>query len=115
MDIVKIIMDSKNTYQAFKDINLENNKWRYYYESLIVGLLANNALNKEKNRNKPNFEGLELIDIFTHLMSEVHEIKHELNQNNIDFNKLIDEIGDCAALLSGLIAYIMEHKNEKKS
>lgn len=107
MNIIKSIINMKNS----KEYKEQKNEIRYEFESSLIGILSRYALNKEKNIIKPKFEGLELIDIFTHLMSEVHEVKNELNQSKVDYEKVLDEIADCAALLTGLVAYIIEHKD----
>ena len=112
MDVAKAVLSSKNIMQAYKAINMDFTKERYPYESLIVGFLSAYALNKEKNKNKPKFEGLELMEIFNHLVSEIHEVRFELNNEKIDYERVLNEIADCSALLAGLIAYIMEHKDD---
>lgn len=113
MDIVKVVLESKNIAQAFKLINLDFVKSRYAHESLVIGYLAAYALNKEKNKNKPNFEDLILLDIFSHLVSEVQELKHELKQDKIDYERVLSEVSDIAALCVGITAWVMEHKDDK--
>jgi hypothetical protein len=112
MNIIDAIIKSNSKKEIFRIFEHHYTRpvKRYADESLFICFLAEYALNKDKNINKPNFEGLELIDIFTHLVSEIFEIKYELNQEKIDFNRLLNEIADCAGLLAGLVAYIIEHK-----
>lgn len=114
MNIIDAILKSNTKKEVYRimENNFKRPRERYPDESLFVCFLAEYALNKEKNMLKPKFEGLELIDIFTHLVSEIYEVKHELNQEKINFKKVLDEIADCAGLLAGLIAYILEHKDD---
>lgn len=115
MNIIEAIFKAKDKKEILRimDYSSQRPNHRYPDESLFLCFLSEYALNKEKNLNKPNFEGLELIDIFTHLISEIFEIKYELNQKKVDYKRVIDEIADCAGLLTGLIAYIVEHKNDE--
>jgi hypothetical protein len=113
MNVIKGILSSKNIMQAYKSINTNFEKDRYPYESLVVGFMAAYALNKDKNKKKPKFEEEELIGIASHLHAEIFELKFELDQKEIDFEKVLDEIADISALCAGLVAYIMEHKDGK--
>jgi len=109
------IVDSLMTIKDFDELFIEllkgksDRDWtRYEPETVILGCLAEYALNKEKNKCKPNFENLFSCDIFTIFESEVKELQHEIIQDKIDPRKAFEEIADCAAVLVGLLANLRD-------
>lgn len=114
MTIIEDILYSENAYDIlFNKLREDEPKTRYLYESILLGRLSQHALNKSKNVNKPKFEGLELIEIYAHFREEVRELKIELTKDKIDYELTLEELADCAGLLTGLLAYIIKHKNYK--
>ena len=79
---------------------------RYKYESLLLSLLTNSQLNLDKNVSKPNFEDMSLLDIVLKLEEEIKELFKELKYQ-ISPIDAIKEIGDCAAVLTGLLSWIL--------
>lgn len=112
MTIIKKILDSKSIVEAYKAITIDFVKDRYSYESLIVGYLSDYALNKPKNKLKPKFETQEIIYIFNHLIEEVAELKAELKKEVVDYDRVLDETADIAALCSGIVAWVHDNKTE---
>lgn len=83
-------------------------KSRYESECVFTGLLAEYALNKEKNKCKPNFENLFTCDVFTILLSEIKELENEIIREKIDPRRAFEEIADCAAVLVGLVVNLRD-------
>jgi len=87
---------------------------RYYKESNLIFILSNYALNKEKNACKGDFEDIRLQRILSLFLLESKELVDEVHRDPIDYRKTLEEIADCAALLSGMIANIMHEINKQK-
>jgi hypothetical protein len=88
---------------------------RYEKEACMLKYLAVRQLNLEKNVRKPKFEGMKLYDILTKLDEEIQELHKEFkyfDETNHNFNAIRHEIGDCAAVLSGLVAWINKKQDE---
>lgn len=117
MDLIDSILksDLKNIsvgdYESLRQISYGE---RYQIESIIISLLSSYALNKEKNACKPNFEDLFLADIMTLLHSEIKELTEETDKDKKDYRRILEEIADCAAVLSGMSAHIMHEINKQK-
>jgi NTP pyrophosphatase (non-canonical NTP hydrolase) len=108
------ILKCETTQEGYFVNRLYNDSYRYQIESLLLGELAWYALNKPKNVNKPNFEDLNIVDILGHLVEEMHELTYEFKKETFDYERILSEIGDCAAMLCGMLAWIMAHKDDKK-
>jgi len=95
-------------------------KERYDHETKMLAYLSKRQLNLEKNKIKENFEDMSFENIVKKLDEEIAELKHEVNililgdksyyTNAIQ--RTFFEIGDCAAVLTGLIAKLNSKKNE---
>ena len=109
MDIIDGLLEVKDkiklTEALFSDTN---SKKRYIHESFFIGALAEYALNKEKNKCKPQFEDLFLCDIMQIFLSEVKELEHEIIQDKGDPRRQLEEIADCAASLVGMVVNIRD-------
>jgi len=119
MDIIDSIIKYKNTIELgnilLDDANSRHGTIRRYEsESTIIGILADYALNKEKNKCKPHFEDLFLCDIMQIFLSEVRELEHEIIQERGDPRRQLEEIADCAASLVGLVVNIRDRLNRAK-
>lgn len=79
----------------------------YEYETTMLAYYAKKQLNLEKNKIKPAFENHEIEFIFKKLHEEINELKSEFfNVHNYNLKHIFHEIGDCAAVLTGLIAWV---------
>lgn len=103
-------------------------KPRYERECIKLGEMANEALNLPKNVDKPNFENLPIIIIFELLQDEIKELDNEIKEkignyictkirkgiktitecdiHEINFKRAKEELSDCAAVLTGLLAWV---------
>lgn len=81
---------------------------RYKNECEQLFQLALKQLNSPKNRVKENFEEMFLNEIIDKLSEEIGELKHELKLKpaQMDLQRIKNEIGDCGAVLTGLLAYV---------
>lgn len=94
---------------------------RYERECKQLGLLAQNQLNLPKNVIKPDFEDMNIVDIFRKFYEELDELKSEILMDKnfihikkeINFHKTFSELGDTAACLAGLIAKLNRMKEEQ--
>lgn len=87
---------------------------RYVRGSMVLALLSNYALNKEKNICKPDFEDLFIEDIFKLFTSEVEELQREVNSDVKNYERMLDEMADCAALIVGMYVNIADSLKRKK-
>ncbi len=115
MNVIKDILNnqvSKNSIMTnSKNIN-PSIKSRYYFESICLYLLANNQLNSEKNRIKPNLEYLHPIQLIEMASQELSDLLYEFEtEQEINFERVFEEIGDLCGTLACLIAWV---KKEKK-
>lgn len=88
---------------------------RYSDECKMLASLAKRQLNSEKNLKKPDFETMKLSEIFDKLYEELAELRFELKVSD-DFleKETFHELGDVAACLVGILAYINHVLNTKK-
>jgi len=87
---------------------------RYHSASYTLAALSFYALNKEKNASKGNFEDIRLARILSLFLLESKELVDEVHRDPIDYRKTLEEIADCAALLTGMTANIMHKIREEK-
>jgi NTP pyrophosphatase (non-canonical NTP hydrolase) len=80
---------------------------RYFQECFQIAQLAHYALNKEKNATKAKFEDLSLNYVHFLLTEEVEELSKEVNSPNLNIDRILEEMADCAACLVGMYANIM--------
>lgn len=80
---------------------------RYADQCKKLSYLAVKQLNLEKNVKKPHFEELDISIILEKLDEEVLELKEALKSlsDSVSFSKMRSELGDCAAVLAGIIAW----------
>lgn len=97
---------------------------RYAEECKMLAYLAKKQLNLPKNSCKENFESIKIQEILKLLCDEIREMHDEIFQpsyseyiklplkikENIDFVNLFNEIGDCAAVLVGLLAWVNKYR-----
>lgn len=88
---------------------------RYDKECTQLAELALKQLNLDKNKIKSDFESMRLEDIYLGLIEETIEVKEELFskwtgythiKKDINYQRLMEEIGDSASYLVGLLAKI---------
>lgn len=87
---------------------------RYWWESYFLRCLALEQLNSEKNKVKGNFEDLGIVQIKEKIIEEFTELNNELSfpdSSNINFERALEELGDVAACLTGLLAKLLHVKN----
>lgn len=88
---------------------------RYQEETKMLSYLARKQLNLEKNKDKDNFEDMDFKNIIMKLVEEVGELIQEFKHDAIDYSSATLEIGDCAAVLTGLLACVnKKHKEQHK-
>lgn len=93
---------------------------RYEDECKMLAYLAKRQLNLEKNKVKENFEDLEIEDVFNLSAVELREVYEEFMsysgfngyspKKEINYESFLSEIGDVAACLVGMIAWINKHR-----
>lgn len=88
---------------------------RYKVESEELFNLCLKQLNSPKNRKKEKFENMRLIDILEKLREEIFELKHELAYEieAINTRRVKEELGDCVAMLVGVLCYTNKIMKEK--
>lgn len=91
-------------------------EYRYAKESSFIGILANYALNKEKNKIKGKFEDINLEKLWSLMVDEFQELHSEIfNKENIEFERVLEEIADAAASLTGILVKVLKlHQEAKK-
>jgi NTP pyrophosphatase (non-canonical NTP hydrolase) len=88
---------------------------RYEEETKMLSYLAKRQLNLNKNKIKCSFEEMSPQDILIKLIEEIGELIQEFKHDSIDYSLATLEIGDCAAVLTGLLAYVNnKHKELNK-
>ena len=113
IDLPKILLESPELFEVLRPVYDQHPVLeRYKLESIFIGYLSTYALNKSKNVKKPKFQDQELIEVYAKLNEEFIELQHELKQKKIDYHRVLDEIADVAACCAGLLAWIMEHKDD---
>lgn len=92
----------------FSKISL--NHTRYYKICHIIQYLSSYSLNKDKNKNKGNFEDISLEKVIHLLVLELKELKFELmkDEKEFDYERILEEIADVSACLTGLLAKILD-------
>lgn len=117
MNIIDCLLSIKDDGKACEPIIYETDSDergdRYYFGSIFIGLLAEYALNKEKNKCKPDFEDLFPCDIMQILLSEIRELEHEVIQDKRDPRRILEEVADCAASIVGLIVNLRDSLKDK--
>ena len=98
------ILKCENVTEAYYNATNPFKTKRYSTESLLLGELADYALNKPKNVNKPNFEDLNLWNIRT------------LLKDDMNYERILSELSDVVACCTGILAKVLAQNNhEKKS
>jgi len=82
-------------------------------EADLIATLAKCQLNLEKNINKDKFEHMSLNDIMNKLHEETQELESEFFREKLDFQLIYNEIGDVAACLTGLLAFVKSVEGNK--
>lgn len=116
MNAIRDILNNRVTKSSIwnnaKIINPSKKK-RYFFESLCLFLLANQQLNSEKNRNKPKLEELHPLDLIEMSFEELTELHREFeSEQEIDFERVFEKIGNICGVLSGLVAWAKKEKKE---
>lgn len=86
---------------------------RYKEEAQMLYYVARRQLNLEKNALKQGFENYSAPEILLLLAEEFGELAREFKTPQVNFETAIFEIGDCAAVLVGLIAWINNQKDKR--
>lgn len=81
---------------------------RYETETKMLSYLARRQLNLDKNRVKESFESMSFDSILQGLKEEILELTEELESSDLNVHRFLEELGDCAAYLVGLIAWVNE-------
>lgn len=100
---------------------------RYKNECKMLSYLAQKQLNLPKNRIKERFEDMHLFSILSKISEEIDELKKELIEtsvtgpnlkvsriikDSINIEKTFSELGDVAACLVGLTAWLNRYKED---
>ena len=110
------ILKCENVTEAYYNATNPFKTKRYSTESLLLGELADYALNKPKNVNKPNFEDLNLWNIRTLLIDEMLELSDEILKDDMNYERILSELSDVVACCTGILAKVLAQNNhEKKS
>jgi len=112
-NVTEALMSSKNIKDAMHKMNIDTTNKRYDLESSLLGYLAGQQLNSEKNKVKGKFEDFHYDEILCLLKQELDELEGELLNVRVDFRRTFDELGDVAACLTGLLAWLNKHKDIK--
>lgn len=83
---------------------------RYHFEAIELERLAVHQLNSDKNRVKPPIEEMSYSEILDKIDEELNELKAEFLAYLIELDKkrVLEEVGDIAGMLCGLIKKIKE-------
>ncbi len=115
MNAIRDILNNrvtKNSIWANSKNIIPSEKPRYYFESLCLFMLANHQLNSAKNIKKPRLEELHPLDLIEMAFQELSELHREFeSEQEINFEKVFEEICDVCGVLAGLVAWV---KKEKK-
>ena len=87
---------------------------RYEYETKMLAYLSSKQLNLAKNVCKPMFENMKIEEILDKLEEEIKELKEEFYKDEWSFTNIYNEVGDCGAVLSGLVAHLNDIQNKIK-
>ena len=98
----------------FNCINYKNlkKKYRYLDECYTIGILAAAQLNSEKNKIKEPLENVSAIRNVLRCKEELNEVLEELNHDEVDLQRVLEEVGDAAAYLVGVIACVKKELNK---
>jgi len=111
--IINALLDSTSIAEAFNNVNEMPFCPRYAKACQILALLANQQLNQEKNKLKPDFEDLKLQQVRQKFNEEMTEFWDEVKNGNrkINFERTFAELGDVAACVVGFLVALMQIKN----
>lgn len=121
MNIIERLLGKETSeWIALTDNSKYLSDLRYCHEATLLGHLARYALNKSKNASKEKFENMPILSIFDKLNEEVNELQQELitvnmeliwaEKKDVSTERVLSELADCAAVLTGLLAWVLENK-----
>ena len=98
----------------FNCINYKNlkKKYRYLDECHALGILAASQLNSEKNKVKEPLENESALGNLLKCKDELYEVMNELTQKEMNPQRVLEEVGDAAAYLVGVIACMKNELNK---
>lgn len=109
--IAEILLQDKNNIQTLNSIILDyvHQKMRYDDETSFLRFIILQQLNLRKNQKKGRFEKNSWDQLFVLLLEEIYELKVELdNPDEINYERVLSEIGDIGAFLIGFVAKAIE-------
>jgi len=112
--IESLLKSNIKRLDAREFIDITHNWKRYNTESALLSLLSSYSLNKEKNKNKGNFEDIPLEKVIHLFVLELKELRFELmkDEKEIDYERGLEEVADVAACLTGILSKMLDmHKN----
>lgn len=120
----EIIKNSEDVVKQWEDIKSNENvtKKTNHSSSLLKKAIKKRGMptlnfgqEVSKRAKKLGFSWNTLPEIFADVLSEVQELKEELQQNNINFERVADEIGDVVYALCNLVQFLKETNVEAKN
>jgi hypothetical protein len=109
MDAIKKILkkNGSNVEIWYQDNNISGYNNRNYFDSKILYIVTNQQLNLAKNKVKPDLETLHPREQIEFCLAELMELHREFEtEGEINFERVLEEIGDVGAYLSGIIAWV---------
>lgn len=113
-DVVKQWEDIKNNENVTNKTNYSSSLLKKAIKKRGIPTL-NFGQEVSKRAKKLGFSWNTLPEIFADVLSEVQELKEELHQNNINFERVADEIGDVVYALCNLVQFLKETNVEAKN
>lgn len=112
MDYISEILKDKHHLDIINNIASDYifKDMRYSDQTDYLRFITVNQLNLPKNTKKGKLELCSFEQLFELLIEEIHELKEELEKDEIDKYRVLSEIGDVSAFLTGFIAKIIEMK-----
>lgn len=110
--IAEILIQDKEIVETLNTIIRDyiHRKMRYDEETSLLRFIILQQLNLLKNSKKGNLESYTLDQLFVLLLQEVYELKEELDKgDNINYERVLSEIGDIGAFLVGFVTKVMDN------
>nr|BFD33764.1 hypothetical protein GTC16762_33830 [Pigmentibacter ruber] len=109
MTVINKMVESNFNKDVIKkqEININSMYNRHFMDVKILYLATISQLNSEKNKRKCSLSLINPLDQIKLLRVEIDELEKEIrNKENINLERIIEEIGDCGAYLAGISSFV---------
>ncbi len=87
---------------------------RYLEQTQVLKAITLHQLNSEKNIKKEPLENLHPLELIKLASIELGEVSNEFNSEKpINHIRILEEVGDVAAFLIGIIKWVQDDYNEE--